>query len=108
MSAYSDWKCGAITDEQYTSECNREASMDREDDNKCHKCQFYRWHKIGRKMFRRCELDEGCIYDDDYEEPEEKEEEQEIINRDHSGCEMSSSCCGDCSQCDHRFERKEG
>lgn len=29
MSAYSDWKCGALTDEEYTSACNREAAMDR-------------------------------------------------------------------------------
>ena len=29
MSAYSDWKCGALSDEEYTAECNREAAMDR-------------------------------------------------------------------------------
>lgn len=29
MSAYSDWKCGALSDDDYTAECNREAAMDR-------------------------------------------------------------------------------
>ena len=29
MSAYSDWKCGALSDEDYTWECNREAAMDK-------------------------------------------------------------------------------
>ena len=29
MSAYSDWKCGALSDEDYTAYCNREAAMDR-------------------------------------------------------------------------------
>jgi hypothetical protein len=24
MSSYSDWKCGALTDEQYEQECNEE------------------------------------------------------------------------------------
>lgn len=29
MSAYSDWKCGALSDEDYTAYCNREAAMDK-------------------------------------------------------------------------------
>ena len=29
MSAYSDWKCGALSDEEYTSHCNWEAAMDK-------------------------------------------------------------------------------
>jgi hypothetical protein len=29
MSAYSDWKCGALSDDEYTFECNREAAMDK-------------------------------------------------------------------------------
>lgn len=29
MSAYSDWKCGALTDEQYAFECRREDAMDK-------------------------------------------------------------------------------
>ena len=28
MSSYSDWKCGAITDEQYDLACEREARED--------------------------------------------------------------------------------
>ena len=33
MSAWSDWKCGGITDEQYASACNREQS-------KCDNCEW--------------------------------------------------------------------
>lgn len=29
MSAYSDWKCGALSDEDYAYECWREAAMDK-------------------------------------------------------------------------------
>ena len=29
MSAYSDWKCGAITFDEYLAECNREEARDR-------------------------------------------------------------------------------
>ena len=29
MSAYSDWKCGGITDEEYASACRREEEIDR-------------------------------------------------------------------------------
>ena len=29
MSAYSDWKCGALSDEDYTAYCNREAAIDK-------------------------------------------------------------------------------
>ena len=29
MSSYSDWKCGAISDDEYTFMCNREAAMDK-------------------------------------------------------------------------------
>ena len=29
MSAYSDWKCGALTDSEYRSAMTREASRDR-------------------------------------------------------------------------------
>ena len=29
MSAYSDWKCGALSDEDYAFECWREDAMDK-------------------------------------------------------------------------------
>lgn len=29
MSSYSDWKCGALTDEQYAAESRWEAAMDK-------------------------------------------------------------------------------
>jgi hypothetical protein len=29
MSAYSDWKCGALSDQEYTDYCNWEARMDK-------------------------------------------------------------------------------
>ena len=29
MSAYSDWKCGALTDEEYRSHCEWEERRDR-------------------------------------------------------------------------------
>lgn len=29
MSAYSDWKCGALSDEDYAYECWREDAMDK-------------------------------------------------------------------------------
>ena len=29
MSAYSDWKCGALSDEEYAYECWREDAMDK-------------------------------------------------------------------------------
>ena len=29
MSAYSDWKCGALSDDEYDFCCRREAAMDR-------------------------------------------------------------------------------
>ena len=29
MSAYIDWKCGALSDDEYTFACNREAAMDK-------------------------------------------------------------------------------
>ena len=29
MSYYSDWKCGAISDEDYTVACNMEAARDK-------------------------------------------------------------------------------
>lgn len=30
MSAYSDWKCGALSDEEYEAECNKEARREAE------------------------------------------------------------------------------
>lgn len=66
MSAYSDWKCGAITDEQYTAECNREAAMDHDEDSPCNSCEYYKLSfKIGLKRIMMCSLDEGCIYDEE-------------------------------------------
>lgn len=66
MSAYSDWKCGGITDEQYTAECNREAAMDRDEDSPCNSCEYYKLSfKIGLKRIMMCSLDEGCIYDEE-------------------------------------------
>ena len=64
MSAYSDWKCGAITDEDYTSACNREAAMDRDEDTPCESCEYYKYFKIGLRRIKMCSLDEGCIYDE--------------------------------------------
>ena len=65
MSAYSDWKCGAITDEDYTSACNREAAMDRDEDTPCESCEYYKYFKIGLRRIKMCSLDEGCIYDEE-------------------------------------------
>ena len=50
MSAYSDWKCGALSDEDYTAYCNHEAAKDKayEDldcHNSCADCDF-----CGRKI----------------------------------------------------------
>lgn len=52
MSAWSDWKCGAISDEEYACECRREAAMDR-----------YLEEKEDAEAFR----------DDDNEEEEEED-----------------------------------
>ena len=46
MSAYSDWQCGAITEDQYRDSCNDEAARDewyeymrdREEEN-CYNCK---------------------------------------------------------------------
>lgn len=46
MSAWSDWKCGALSDEDYTAECNREAAMD--------KAYF---DKIERECYKEDEID---------------------------------------------------
>ena len=110
MSYYSDWQSYGIDDEQYTAACNREAAADDyEGKSRCHSCRFYKWYKLGyNDILKKCTLDEGCIYDDDFEDPEEEDEEQqENKNADNAGCEMSSYCCGDCSECDHRFERSD-
>lgn len=49
MSAYSDWKCGAITDEEYRSYCRWEDAMDRaeereEPDDGCWNCMNFDWN----------------------------------------------------------------
>ena len=44
MSAYSDWKCGALSDQEYTDYCNWEARRDK----------YYE-----DKMFEESEEEEG-------------------------------------------------
>lgn len=39
MSAYSDWKCGAITEEEYKSYCNWEDLKDRAYEESLHDWQ---------------------------------------------------------------------
>ena len=39
MSAYSDWKCGALSDDEYRDLARRE---EREDDPCCGRCQYHR------------------------------------------------------------------
>lgn len=52
MSAWSDWKCGAITDEQYASAVRREQS-------KCDDCIFeYKSECCYKGDFKPCE---GCV-----------------------------------------------
>lgn len=45
MSAYSDWKCGAISDEEYSYECRREDMQDRaleeKDSYSNENCEYY-------------------------------------------------------------------
>ena len=51
MSAYSDWKCGALSDDQYRDYCNWEARMDKYLEDK--------------------------MYEDDYDDDEEDEYDEE-------------------------------
>lgn len=51
MSAYSDWKCGAISDSEYRFYCNEEARRDRIREEReaeilcayeaCRECEYY-------------------------------------------------------------------
>ena len=46
MSAYSEWKCGAISDEDYTASCNMEDARDKaafaQDDYSVENCEYYK------------------------------------------------------------------
>ena len=45
MSAYSDWKCGALSDDEYKDACNREYAGDDEYDSggphECEDCAYF-------------------------------------------------------------------
>lgn len=61
MSYYSEWKCGAISDEEYTSACNREDAIDKallEKDNESYEnCEYY---KDGCCELMHGQLCNGC------------------------------------------------
>jgi len=62
MSAYSDWKCGAISDEEYTTACNMEAARDKALEEKDFftdvNCDYYD-NENGKCSLTGCECD-GC------------------------------------------------
>lgn len=68
MSAYSDWKCGALSDADYSAECAREAAADKyyldhlDDERPCADCPHYKRKPFSKPGECACELWE-CIYD---------------------------------------------
>lgn len=74
MSAYSDWKCGALSDDDYAFECNREAMMDK-----------YLEDKMDEESISKCEgfdsckecIEAGCGCDD----PDEPENISDVADR---------------------------
>lgn len=52
MSAYSDWKCGAMSDDEYRDYCSWEARQDK---------------YLEDKMFAEVYIDEEDCEDEDYE-----------------------------------------
>lgn len=73
MSAWSDWKSGAITESDYAFECQKEALQDEYDwsDNEksCGNCEYCNW---GRQ-------DKPCCYCRDHSEFVECEQEDDAI-----------------------------
>lgn len=56
MSAYSDWRCGAISDEEYASSYNSSEYYDEPTD--CDRCPYYKPTRVN--MFK---VKKQCIYD---------------------------------------------
>ena len=68
MSAYSDWKCGGLTDEQYASACRAEYAD--EDYSNCQGCEFYKLQRINIFTIRRACTEDFCIKEEEKEEKE--------------------------------------
>lgn len=64
MSVYSDWKCGAISDDDYRMNCAEEARMDeyltRLEERDCEKCI----HHVTKNGETGCECWE-CEYEEE-------------------------------------------
>lgn len=68
MSAYSDWKCGAIDDDEYISASRREFAGDNEEPSGCEGCPYYKLTRINMFTIRKqCKFD-SCVKDEEEEE----------------------------------------
>lgn len=78
MSAYSDWKCGAISGAAYSSECRKEAARDKaffdrydreteeddeEDNPNCIDCEHFKDYKCGDQNTIKCCECPYCIFE---------------------------------------------
>ena len=73
MSSYSDWKCGALSDDEYRDECNHEARQDRFLEDKMYNETVSRCE--GFDSCREC-IENGCGCDD----PDDQEEISKIAD----------------------------
>ncbi len=70
MSAFSDYKCGAIDYDEFVSACNHEFAGDNDEPSGCEGCEFYKLQRINMFTVRRACTEDYCIKEEESEEEE--------------------------------------